>query len=102
MRLIYLALAILGAVLPMWHFIAWFNDNGFSLSAMVTAWNVNDATTGLVYDLTISAIALTLFITVETYVRRAYWMLIAIPATWCIGVSCGLPLYLFLRSRPVQ
>ena len=101
LRLAYLTLAILGAILPMWQFISWFNENGYSLSAMITAWNVNQATTGLVYDLTISAIALTLFIIVETYVRRAYWMLIAIPATWCIGVSCGLPLYLFLRSKPI-
>jgi hypothetical protein len=27
--------------------------------------------------------------------------LVAIPATFCIGVSCGLPLYLFLRTRAV-
>ena len=101
LRLIYLALAIAGTILPMRHFIAWFNENGYSLSAMITAWNVNSATTGLVWDLTIAAIALTLFIIVETYVRREYWMLIAIPATFCIGVSCGLPLYLFLRSRPI-
>ena len=101
LRLTYLALAVLGAIMPMRYFIAWFNENGYSLSAMATAWNVNDATTGLVWDLTIAAIALTIFIIAETYVRRAYWMLIAIPATWCIGVSCGLPLYLFLRSRPI-
>ena len=32
--------------------------------------------------------------------RRTWVDLIAIPATFCIGVSCGLPLYLFLRSKP--
>lgn len=100
-RIIYLLLAIAGTILPMRYFLAWFMENGFDLGKMITAWNVNAATTGLVYDLTISAIALTVFIIVETYVRREYWMLIAIPATFCIGVSCGLPLYLFLRSRPV-
>ena len=101
LRMLYLALAIAGTILPMRHFIAWFNENGYDLGAMITAWNVNAATTGLVWDLTIAAIALTVFIIVETWVRRAYWMLIAIPATFCIGVSCGLPLYLFLRSKPV-
>lgn len=102
LRLIYLLLAIAGAVLPMYYFVSWFNENGWSLGDMITAWNVNDATTGLVYDLTISAIALTVFIVVETFVRRAWLNLIAIPATFCIGVSCGLPLYLFLRSRPID
>jgi hypothetical protein len=36
----------------------------------------------------------------ETVSQRRWLNLIAIPATFCIGVSCGLPLYLFLRSRP--
>jgi hypothetical protein len=34
-------------------------------------------------------------------VRRNWVALICIPATYMIGVSCALPLYLFLRSRPV-
>ena len=101
LRLAYLVLAVAGAILPMRYFIAWFQENGFSLSAMITAWQVNDASTGLMWDLTIAAIALTIFIIAETMVRRDYWMLMAIPATYCVGVSFGLPLYLFLRSRPV-
>lgn len=32
-------------------------------------------------------------------VRRRYWLgLLAIPATFGIGVSCGLPFDLFLRA----
>ncbi len=100
-RWVYLALAVWGAVHPMYYFIAWFRDNGFDLGAMVDAWHVNAATSGLVWDLTIAAIALTVFIVSEVAVRRNWTALIAIPATFCIGVSCGLPLYLFLRSRPV-
>jgi len=68
---------------------------------MVDAWHVNAATSGLVWDLTIAAIALTVFIVSEVAVRRNWIALIAIPATFGIGVSCGLPLYLYLRSRPV-
>ncbi|MEL6700617.1 MAG: DUF2834 domain-containing protein, partial [Pseudomonadota bacterium] len=36
---------------------------------------------------------------VESVRRKAWLDLIAIPATFCIGVSCGLPLYLYLRTR---
>ena len=100
-RLIYLALAVIGAVLPMYYFVSWFQEFGWSLGAMVEAWNVNDATTGMVWDLTVSAVALTVWVVYET-VRDGRWLnLVAIPAAFCIGVSCGFPLYLFLRSRPV-
>lgn len=85
----------------MYYFISWFRDNGVSLSKMVDAWHVNAATSGLVWDLTIAAIALTVFIVSEVAVRRNWIALIAILATFGIGVSCGLPLYLYLRSRPV-
>lgn len=100
-RMIYLALALWGAVHPMGYFIAWFRQNGFDIGAMVDAWHVNAATSGLVWDLTIAAIALTVWIVAEVAVRRNFLALIAIPATFLIGVSCGLPLYLFLRTRPV-
>ena len=101
LRMIYLALAIWGAIHPMYYFIQWFAQNGFDLMGMVDAWHVNAASNGLVWDLTIAFIALTVWIIAEVAVRRNWIALIAIPAAICIGVSCGLPLYLFLRTRPV-
>lgn len=102
MRLIYLALAIWGAIHPMYYFVTWFQANGWDLMAMVDAWHANAASSGLVWDLTIAAVTLTIWILAEVSVRRNWGALIAIPATFCIGVSCGLPLYLFLRSAPVR
>ena len=101
-RMIYLALAVWGAIHPMYYFIRWFGENGYDIMAMVNAWHVNDASSGLVWDLTIAAVALTIWILSEVAVRRNWLALIAIPATFGIGVSFGLPLYLFLRSRPVS
>ena len=98
--MIYLALAIWGAIHPMYGFITWFNANGYDLGAMVDAWHVNAASSGLVWDLTIAAVALTVWIITEVFSRKNWVALVAIPATFCIGVSCGLPLYLFLRTRP--
>ena len=101
LRLIYLALAIWGAIHPMYYFVTWFQANGWDIKAMVNAWHVNAATSGLVWDLTIAAIALTVWILSEVAVRRNMIALIAIPATFLVGVSFGLPLYLFLRAKPV-
>ena len=102
LRAVYLGLAVWGAVHPMVYFVRWFRANGFDLATMVQAWHANAATSGLVWDLTIAAIALTVFVLAEVAVRRNWVALLAIPATFCIGVSCGLPLYLFLRSTPVR
>jgi hypothetical protein len=102
LRMIYLALAVWGAIHPMYHFISWFSQNTWDIMAMVDAWHVNAATSGLVWDLTIAAVTLTVWIIAEVAVRRNWLALIAIPATFCIGVSCGLPLYLFMRTAPVR
>ena len=99
MKWLFLALAVWGSIHPMYYFISWFNANEYSLVAMVDAWHVNAATSGLVWDLTIAAVALTVWVFYETVTRRDWLRLLAIPATFCIGVSCGLPLYLYLRMR---
>ncbi|WP_407494723.1 DUF2834 domain-containing protein [Pseudooceanicola sp. MF1-13] len=101
LRILYLALAIWGAVHPMYYFVSWFGENGFDGAALVAAWTANDAVMGLSLDLVIAAIALILWILAEVAVRRNWVALLAIPATCLIGVSCGLPLYLFLRTRAV-
>jgi len=101
MRWLWLALAVWGTVHPMSWFLAWFSDNGFDLMAMVDAWHANAASSGLVWDLTIAAIALTIWAISESASTSNWRGLWAIPATFCIGVSCGLPLYLFLRRAKV-
>ncbi len=99
MRPVYLALAIWGSIHPMYWFVTWFQQNTWDIMAMVDAWHVNAATSGLVWDLTIAAVTLTVFVIAECIHTRRWLGLIAIPATFCIGVSCGLPLYLYLRSK---
>ncbi|WP_425603413.1 DUF2834 domain-containing protein [Ruixingdingia sedimenti] len=53
-------------------------------------------------DMAIAALTLSLWALAETAVRRNWEALAAIPAVWLIGPGCGLPLYLFLRARPVR
>ncbi|MBR2573014.1 MAG: DUF2834 domain-containing protein [Loktanella sp.] len=100
MRYLWLALAVWGAIHPMYYFVAWFNANTWDIMAMVDAWHANAATSGLVWDLTIAAVTLTIWAIYEAFSRKNYLSLLAVPATFMIGVSCGLPLYLYLRSRP--
>lgn len=101
LRMLYLGLAVWGTIQPLRYFYTWFVSEGFSLTGLMAAWKVNAATTGLYWDLLIAAIALTVWAIAETRVRKNWSALWAIPATFLIGLSCGLPLYLFLRTRPV-
>ena len=99
LRILYLLLAVVGAIVPMRYFLAYLAANDWSFAAMIDAWYVNASTTGLVWDLTIAAVALTVWIVAEAIARRDWLSMLAIPATFGIGVSCGLPLYLVLRTR---
>lgn len=98
-RWLWLALAVWGTIHPMYWFVTWFRENGWSLPGMVEAWHANAATSGLVWDLTVAAVTLTLWIVAESVRTRNWRGLWAIPAIYGIGVSCGLPLYLFLRRQ---
>jgi len=99
--MVYLSLAIWGAVHPMIWFLNWFGEHGFSIAGLFAAWFENAAVRGLAWDVIIAGVALVVWVIAETRVRHNWSALWAIPATVLIGVSCGLPLYLFLRTRPV-
>lgn len=100
-RWVYLILTIIGTILPWFYFASWFNQNGWDLAAMIDAWNKDDAGTGLVYDLTVSYAALVIWSTYENIMEKRWMALVLVPlAGISIGVSCALPLFLFLRSAP--
>ncbi len=102
LRLTYLVLAIIGAAWPIRYYAAWGYEYGASLSALISAWRANDATTALALDMLIASIALTIWIIAETRARKNWRALLAIPATFIVGLSFGLPLYLFLRTGKVK
>ena len=48
LRVIYLALAVWGAVHPMYYLISYMRSEGTGLRGLVDAWYVNASTTGLI------------------------------------------------------
>lgn len=102
LRLLWLGLALWGAVHPMVWYLRFMRETGQGLGGVIEAWGANASTVGLSWDLAIAAMAFSLWALSETLARRNWWALIAIPATFGIGLSFGLPLYLFLRSAPVR
>ena len=98
LRGIFLAFAIWGFVYPFLHQGGWFSPDGASPLVFLYAWMDNPSIARPSWDILISVIVLTVWALAETYVRKNWIALIAIAATWTIGLACGLPLYLFLRT----
>jgi hypothetical protein len=95
----YLSFAVIGAVLPLSQIVPWFADHGLNLRLMMS--ELFSTRTGAFFglDVLISAIVLISFIRREgaRLKMRVWWM--PVVATCLIGVSCGLPLFLYLRER---
>ncbi len=54
----------------------------------------------MLYDLTISAVALTVAVLAHAVEKRDWASLVCVPATYLIGVSCALPLFFWFRAKP--
>lgn len=101
-RSFFLALTVFGLVFPTRRFALWFTENGLDFSAFRVAVTVNAATTGMVTSVVIVVAACVVFMISEALARQDPISLVAVPVTVLLGPAVGLPLYLFLRLRPLD
>jgi len=94
---IYLALCIVGFLVPYAEFVTWIINNGLDMPALFDAMLVNGIARFFVWDVVISAIAVIVATIVWRHRLPATWPPIA--ATLLVGVSLGLPLLLYLAER---
>ncbi len=98
MRRYYLFLAVVGVVLPYSQFLPWLFQHGLDLRLLLTDLFATRPAAFFALDVLISALATIAFIRSESAragVRRRW---LPIVATCLVGVSCGLPLFLYLRE----
>ncbi len=94
----YLILAVIGLIVPYYFLIDHFMDYGFDLSQMIEQLFESPISTFFVADVVIAAIVVLIFIVKDSKEIKVKFILVPIIATLFVGVSCGLPLYLFLRE----
>ncbi|MCE2594827.1 DUF2834 domain-containing protein [Motilimonas cestriensis] len=99
MTKLYLVLAILGTVLPYGAFVPWLFANGVDIVLFAEQATVNAISTFAWLDVLVSAIVSLVFIVVDGTRNRIKYYQVAIVATLTVGVSCGLPLYLYLKEK---
>ena len=100
-KYVYLALFIIGTIIPYLAFVPWVFDHGFDISLMVEQLFINRISAFFGLDVIVSTVVLWFFVNWEG--RRAgvpQWP--AIAASLVVGVSSALPLFLFLREGRIQ
>jgi len=99
MKAIYLCCAIAGAVIPYSQFIPWLAVHGLDAQLFVSELFSTRISVFFALDVLVSAVVLVVFIRREGQRRQINSLWIPIAATCLIGVSCALPLFLFMRER---
>ncbi len=95
---LYLALAILGFILPYSQFIPWLMEHRLNVP-LLFAEILESRLSGFAWlDVIISALALLVFIGKDGRKERIPHLWLPILGTFLIGVSFGLPMFLCLRE----
>lgn len=99
-KYLYLLLFLVGTVVPYWEFLNFLLENGLDTELLVNQLMATRISRFFACDVIISAVVLIVFILYEKKGMKSYWL--ALVATMTIGVSAGLPLFLYLCERRKQ
>jgi Terpene cyclase DEP1 len=101
-RSLYLALCVAGTVLPYSQLLPFLREHGLDLRLFVAQLFSNHIGGFFGWDVIVSSLVLWAFVVIEG--RRAgmkhLWAPIA--ANLAVGVSLGLPLFLYMRERSLR
>ncbi|WP_367990570.1 DUF2834 domain-containing protein [Vibrio sp. NTOU-M3] len=98
MKHLYLLLTFVGACIPYGAFLPWLLENGLNLPLLFQQAMSTPVSQFAWLDVAIAGVALLVFISVDGQRHRVPKRWLAIVATLTVGVSFGLPLYLYLRE----
>ncbi len=98
----YLLLCVVGTILPvaaLWPFLA---EQGLNLPTLVSVAVGDPVTAFFSADVLVSAVALWTFVAVDGRRLRTRRLWLPVAATLAVGVSLGLPLFLYQRERALD
>lgn len=98
----YLALCVVGAVVPYVAFVPWVMVHGLDLRLFVQELFANRISMFFGLDVIVSAVVVFRFVDIERgRLSLPLWWL-PLVAVLCVGVSLGLPLLLYLREVALE
>jgi hypothetical protein len=100
LRTLYLVLAVIGTVLPYSAFIPFLQEHGLDVQLFVEQLFANRISAFFGWDVIVSSVVLWLFVMVEGRRLRLRHLWVPIAGSLAVGVSLGLPLFLYMREAP--
>ena len=101
-RHFYLVCCVLGLLLPYSQFVPWLLEHGLNVTLFFRELFANRISAFFVMDVIVSAIVLIWFIQTEGKRLRVRLLWLPTIGTLIVGVSFGLPLFLFLRQMTLD
>lgn len=102
LRHVYLAFCLPGLALPYWKFVPWCMEHGLNLSLLCQELFATRIGAFFGLDVLVSAFVLFLFVFAEGRRAEVPRLWLPIVGTLLVGVSLGLPLFLYLRQRKLD
>jgi len=98
----YLVLCIAGVLFPYWQFVPWLVQHGINLPLFVRELFSTRIGAFFGMDVIVSAVVLMVFARIEgaRLAIRGRWVVLV--SVLAVGVSLGLPLFLYLRERGLE
>ena len=96
---LYLALCVAGTVLPCWQFLPFLRDHGLDLPLFFQQLFATPVSGFFGMDVIVSSVVLWVFVLGEGRRAGVRYLWAPIAANLVVGVSLGLPLFLYLREQ---
>ena len=95
-------LCVLGVVVP-WIFLLMFlGESQVSVSLFISSIFNNNVSSSVAADLLISALIFFVFVFIEGARIKMKKLWVYVPATLMIGLSFGMPLFMYYRSKHLE
>jgi hypothetical protein len=101
-KVIYLVLCLVGGVLPYLQFVPWLFEHGLNLPLLVRELFANRISAFFGMDVIVSAVVALVFMRVESSrvgIRNRWLPALAV---LFVGVSLGLPMFLYMREKKLR
>jgi len=102
LRWFYFGAMVVGTLLPLSQFLPWLSEHGLDMPLFVSELFSTRIGGFFGWDVIVSALVLIPFILIEgkRLGMERLWMPVA--GTLLVGVSCGLPMFLYLREARLE
>ena len=97
-KTLYLILCCMGTILPYWFFVPFVREHGLDSRLFFEQLFANSISSFFGVDVIVSSLCLWVFIYFEGRRSRVKHLWAPVVASLTVGVSLGLPLFLYLRE----